>query len=139
MLASLALQHLSETLDKSSVSLLHYFCDFANRKEQTKESTLKSFFRQIITQGQLPVLQAIADSRLKIGSLRPPSAKDLLNVLDNICSTKQFVVVIDGPDELENAKDLKNILGPFITNNCRILVSSRDLPEIRSVFQKHRC
>jgi NACHT domain len=134
MLASIALQHLSETLDGSLVSLVYYFCDFANRKEQKKEAIWKSLLRQAIAQRQLPVLEALASSRAQLNTLRPASAKDLSNALNAICSSGQVILVFDAPDELENAKELESILHPFLRNNCRILVTSRDLPEIRSVL-----
>jgi hypothetical protein len=132
MLASVAIQHLSETVEGASTCLLHYFCDFASRKKEKEEAIWRSLLQQIIAQRPVPVLQAFASSRVKLGSSRLASSKDLYYILDTICSSEQVVIVFDAPDELENVKDMITILSPFTKNNCRILVTSRDLPEIRS-------
>ncbi|RDW56944.1 hypothetical protein BP5796_13011 [Coleophoma crateriformis] len=131
ILASVALQHLSESLDGASVCLLHYFCEFSNRKEQKKEAIWKSLLRQVITQGRI---QAIATLKSRLGSSRPASSKDLSDALDTICSSEKVIIILDGPDELENVKDMKAILNPFMKHHCKILVTSRDLPEIRSIL-----
>ena len=134
VLASVALQNLTETLEAEPVCLLYYFCDFANRKEQKKEAIWKCLLRQVIAQNPAPALQALTCSRGRLGSIRPASSRELSDAFGTVCSSQQVVLVIDGLDELESAKDMKAILGSFVKANCRILVTSRDLPEIRSVL-----
>lgn len=132
VLASVALQHLTNSLEKELVCLLHYFCEFANRKVQNKEAIWKSLLRQVIAQVQPPVLDAITSSRGRLVSSRLASSRDLSDALDTVCANQKVVLVFDGLDELELGKDVKAILSPFIKADCRILVTSRDLPEIRS-------
>ena len=134
VLASVALQHLTETLEAEPVCLLYYFCDFANRKEQKKEAIWKCLLRQVIAQERASALQALACSRGRLGSIRPASSRELSDAFGTICASQKVVLVIDGLDELESPTDMKAILGSFVKANCRTLVTSRDLPEIRSVL-----
>ncbi|KAK2033526.1 hypothetical protein LX32DRAFT_679708 [Colletotrichum zoysiae] len=134
MLAALAIQDLSVQSD--SISTLHYWFDYGNRKEQTKESVWKDLLRQAIVQGKGPTIQALVDFRKKLGLHRPASSKDLSDALRTVCAMQQLVLVLDGPDEMENPRDLKIILSPFIKTNCRVLVTSRDIPEIRSTLNE---
>jgi hypothetical protein len=134
MLAAAALQNLAESAPER-VCLLSYFCDFANRKEQTKEAIWKTFLSQAIAQGNESVTQVLKDHRQRLGSGRPPVAKDLSEAIFMVASQIDLVVVLDGPDELANPQDLKAILSPFIKASCRILVTSSDLPEIHALFK----
>ncbi|KAK1990313.1 hypothetical protein LX36DRAFT_417115 [Colletotrichum falcatum] len=134
MLAALALQDLSGQPDP--LAGLHYWFDYGNRKEQTKESVWKDLLRQVIAQGDGPAIQALTSLRKKLGPHRPISSKDLSDALKIVCEVQQFVLVLDGPDEMEKPGNLKAILLPFIKANCRVLVTSRDIPEIRSALSQ---
>lgn len=53
---------------------------------------------------------------------------------DVVLSAQTVVLVIDGPDEMESPPVLKSILASFIKSNCRMMVTSREIPEIRAAL-----
>ncbi|KAK8075334.1 hypothetical protein PG997_009997 [Apiospora hydei] len=134
MLASVVLQHLIDNLEDDSLAVLRFFCDFPSRKAQTKEAIWKSLLSQLITQGRPPVLQALDTFRSSLGTTRTISLMELSDALYEACSIQQVILIFDGPDELESPKDIKAILHPFVKAYCRILMTSRDLPEIRAAM-----
>lgn len=134
VLASVALESLTQSLEKQPVCLLRYFCEFANRKVQNKEAIWKTLLSQVISQAQSSTIRTVMESRGRLKSSRTPSATDLRDVLWTISQAQRVVLVFDGMDELQNARDIKAILHPFIKSNCSILVTSRDVPEIRTAL-----
>ncbi|KAK7962817.1 uncharacterized protein PG986_003642 [Apiospora aurea] len=128
------LQHLIDNLQDASLAVLRYFCDFPSRTAQTKEGIWKSLLSQLIKQGRPPVLQALDTFRSRLGTTRTISLMELSDALYEACSIQQVILVLDGPDELESPKDIKAILPPFVKAHCRILMTSRDLPEIRAAL-----
>ncbi|EQB51733.1 hypothetical protein CGLO_08702 [Colletotrichum gloeosporioides Cg-14] len=132
MLAAVAIQHLRARAD--SIPVLHYFFDFGNRKEHTKEAVWKDLLRQVIAKGSPSTVQKLVNFRKKLGIRRPVSSKDFSDALKIACAGQQFFLVLDGSDEMENPRELKTILVPF--NNASVLVTSRDTPEIHSTLNK---
>jgi hypothetical protein len=43
-------------------------------------------------------------------------------------------VILDAPDELENPKMLISLLQAFVKAGCRLLVTSRDIPDLRNAL-----
>lgn len=134
MLAAVAIQDMGAR--EGSVAVLHYFFDFGNRKEQTKETIWKDLLRQVIANGAAHTVQKLVNFRQELGLHRPASSKDFSDALKVACADRHFVLVLDGPDEMENPRELKTILVPFINANCSVLVTSRDTPEIRSILNQ---
>ena|SRR5436190_16142897 len=63
------------------------------------------------------------------------SPKDLSQIFTKACSLqKNTYLVIDGPDELNDPDGLLSYLQSFVDAGCRILVTSRDISNIRSKF-----
>lgn len=132
MLAAVAIQDLGARA--GPVPVLHYFFDFGNRKEQTKETIWKDLLRQVIAKGNASTVQKLVNFRMELGLHRPASSKDFSDALKIACADQQFVLVLDGPDEMETSRDLKTIVVPFA--NASLLVTSRDTPEIRSTLSQ---
>ncbi|WQF76737.1 Putative NACHT nucleoside triphosphatase, P-loop containing nucleoside triphosphate hydrolase [Colletotrichum destructivum] len=135
MLAAVILHHLNTSIE--SFAVLHYFFDFVNRKEQTKEAIWKDLLCQIIATGHVSVIQALTGLRKQSSGLhRSASPEDVYNALKTVCTVQQFFLVLDGPDEMENPRGLKTVLAPLVKGNCRVLITSRDIPEIRSTLDE---
>ncbi|KAH9233339.1 hypothetical protein K456DRAFT_1739167 [Colletotrichum gloeosporioides 23] len=116
--------------------VLHYFFDFGNREEQTRETIWKDLLRQVIARGDATTIQKLVSFRKELGILRPRSSKDFSDALKIACTDQQFVLVLDGPDEMKNPKELRIILVPFTHVNCSILITSRSTPEMRSALKQ---
>ncbi|KAE9569099.1 hypothetical protein CGMCC3_g14852 [Colletotrichum fructicola] len=132
MLAAVAIQDLGARA--GSVPVLYYFFDFGSRKEQTKETIWKALLRQVIRKGSASTVQKLVNFRNELGLHRPAGSKDFSDALKIACADQQFSLVLDGPDEMENSRELKSILVPF--TNASVLVTSRDTPEIRSTMSQ---
>ncbi|KAF4811647.1 Ankyrin repeat and KH domain-containing protein 1 [Colletotrichum tropicale] len=132
MLAAVAIQDLSAR--SASIGVLHYFFDFGNRKEQTKETIWKALLRQVIRKRRASTVQKLVNFRKESGFHRPAIPRDISDALKIACADQEFVLVLDAPDEMENSKELKTILVPF--TNASVLVTSRDTPEIRSTLDQ---
>ncbi|KAF4901505.1 Ankyrin repeat and SOCS box protein 13 [Colletotrichum fructicola] len=132
MLAAVAIQDLGARA--GSVPVLYYFFDFGSRKEQTKETIWKALLRQVIRKGSASTVQKLVNFRNELGLHRPAGSKDFSDALKIACADQQFSLVLDGPDEMENSRELKSILVPF--TNASVLVTSRDTPEIRSTLSQ---
>jgi hypothetical protein len=79
----------------------------------------------------LPLLQQY---RQKSNS--PPRLKDLTKAFLGVCSALQgSFLVVDGLDELEDRKDLLPILILASSTGLKVLVTSRDVPDIRHSLQ----
>ncbi|KAJ0345653.1 hypothetical protein COL154_009244 [Colletotrichum chrysophilum] len=94
------------------------------REEQTRETIWKDLLRQVIARGDATTIQKLVSFRKELGILRPRSSKDFSDALKIACADQQFVLVLDGPDEMKNPKELRIILVPFTHVNCSILITS---------------
>lgn len=131
VISSMVLHHLTHSLEQDPSScLLHYFCEFANRQLQKKDDVLMTLLRQAILQAPRTVLAALIRFRGRLGVARSASSKDLCDALETICAKQKVFIVLDGLDELEQVKDIKVILSPFIKTESKLFIASRDLPEI---------
>ncbi|KAI6307324.1 hypothetical protein MCOR29_009744 [Pyricularia oryzae] len=134
VLASIVLQHLVDNAKEEGQLVLHYFCNFASRKTQTKEAIWRSLLDQVIMDGDSTVVEALIAFSCQQPETKTASLNDLTKIWNGVLSGQGFVLVIDGPDELETPMVLKGVLAPFIKTNCRIMVTSRDIPEVRSAL-----
>lgn len=134
VLATIALQNLTGKLQLQSDCVVHYFCDFANRKEQKKDDIWRSLLIQGLSQADATTVEALKRLHQRSGHLKNATSSNLHEAILTLCSSQRVVLILDGPDELENVKDTKAIIAPFVKANCNILITSRDIPEIRSTL-----
>ncbi|CAG9956823.1 unnamed protein product [Clonostachys rosea f. rosea IK726] len=139
MIATVALQDLRSRLkDDQSVCVVGYFCEFSNRKRQKKDSIWRDILFQIVAQDRPAVTKFLLSCWLKPGRTNYAKNDEIADALYAVCRSVNVVIVMDGPDELENLKDLRAILDPFLKSDSKIMITSRDLPEIRYVFGSRR-
>ncbi|TLD19052.1 hypothetical protein PspLS_10001 [Pyricularia sp. CBS 133598] len=134
VLASIVLQNLLDNAEDEDQLVLHYFCNFASRKTQTKEAIWRSLLGQAITNCGPSVVETLSTFRSQQPKTKTASLNDLPNIWHVVLSAQTVVLVIDGPDELDSPMVLKGVLAPFVKIGCRIMVTSRDMPEIHSAL-----
>ena len=124
---------LSVVQDLPESTVLYHFCDLAVRKSIV---VLQSFLRQVLHTGsrhQVSLLEQCKQSNT-------PSLKELSMTLSNTARlNKNTFIVVDALDEFEDRKSLMTILRGLAKAGIKVLVTSRDIPDIRDVFQTEKC
>ncbi|TLD11357.1 hypothetical protein PgNI_06501 [Pyricularia grisea] len=100
--------------------------EVALRKHMEELVPLRGLFSEFLSVAEtLTVLPAM---HRKVENLNLEQNSDV------VLSAQTVVLVIDGPDEMESPPVLKSILASFIKSNCRMMVTSREIPEIRAAL-----
>jgi hypothetical protein len=110
-------------------SVAFYFCDFAYRDQQKPLDVLQSLLRQLLEQGDADVVSQLKSFCADPSKLR--SAKEVAEIFSTVCSLRRTYLVIDALDEADEQNLILSHLQPLINTGTRILVMSRDLPNIR--------
>jgi len=135
LLASIAVRNLSKKRNWDSSCVVSYFCDFGARKQQDTTTVLQSVLRQVVEQGDENVILSVSkwiNSADKISS-----EEDLWQGFCTACLTQpNTYLILAAPDELENPKMLVSLFQPFVTAGCRLLVTSRDVPDLKNALGK---
>ena len=127
---------LSVVQDLPESTVLYHFCDLAVRKSII---VLQSFLRQILHQGsrhQVSLLEQCCKHSTT------PSLKELsMTLSDTARLNKNTFIVVDALDEFEDRKSLIPILQGLAKAEAgfKVLVTSRDIPDIRDAFQTEKC
>ena len=85
--------------------------------------------RQLVVQGDANLVSA-----LKRSCAEPTALTNRVNMAEiaaEACTFQLTYLVIDGLDELDDPNGLLCLLPPLIECGCRVLITSRDLPNIR--------
>ena len=122
---------LSIVQDLTESTVLYHFCDLAVRKSIV---VLQSFLRQILHEGnrhQVSLLERCCKHS------NNPSLKELSTTLSDTARLNKntFIVV----DAFEDRKSLIPILRGFTKAGIKVLVTSRDIPDIRDALQTEKC
>ena len=125
---------LSIVQDLPESTVLYHFCDLAVRKSIV---VLQSFLRQILHAGsrhQVSLLERCCKQS------NTPSLKELTTTLsDTARLNKNTFIVVDALDEFEDRKSLIPIVRRLTKAGIKVLVTSRDIPDIRDAFQTEKC
>lgn len=135
LLASIVIRDLWESAIKVHPACITYhFCDFAERKQQNATTILRSLLRQVVECGDKSVISTLNQHRLSMD--QSPSLQAFAQAFSTVCAVQgRTYVVLDAPDELENPKELLALCHSFVEVGCRVLVTSRDVPDLRDVLQ----
>ena len=126
---SLAIGELSKRHEKTRTAVVSFFCDSRLRKHQKPESILLDVLRQLVVQGDANLVSA-----LKRSYAEPSALTNRINIAEiaaEACTFQLTYLVIDGLDELDDLNGLLCLLPSLVEGGCRVLVTSRDLPNIR--------
>jgi hypothetical protein len=128
---SIAIDELSSTRNSNDACVSHYFSDFVTRKQQTEKVVLQTILAQMIEPGREEAVEVLRNCRNELPS--EPKASDLSRAFTEICSKRKVYLILDAPDELEN-KEVISRLHSFVDAGCRVLVTSRDHPDLREAL-----
>jgi hypothetical protein len=113
----------------------YYFLDFTTPKQQNEIAILQSILQQVVehdTEEAISVLLKRRNERSR------PKPGDLSLALAEVCrKQKKTYLILDAPDELET-RQIVSRLQSFVDAGCRVLVTSRDQPDLREAFQTAR-
>ena len=133
LLAAIAVRSLSKKSNWDSSCVASYFCDFGARKQQDTTTILQSVLNQVVERGDQNVILSVSkwiNSADKISSV-----EDLWQAFCAACLTQpNTYLILDAPDELENPKMLVGLFQPFVMAGCRLLVTSRDVPDLKNAL-----
>lgn len=129
LLASLAIEQLSKKCEEMNSSVAYCFCDFSSREQQKPVDIIRYLLRQLVEQGDGQLVSALKKSC--VDPVKLANLKDLARTVAEACALKLTYLVVDGPDELNDPDGLLSLLQSFVDVGCRVLVTSRDLPNIR--------
>ena len=111
-------------------AVLYYFCDFSAQEQQYPLDIFQCLLRQLIDQGNREVITTLHELCKDPSRLRNLEA--LAQILTKACTLVETYLILDAPDELKEPNSLLCHLPSFVEAGCRVLVTSRDLPNIRS-------
>ena len=145
MLASLVIDHLSETIRQGSTSVIYIYCDYRAQFEQTLPSLIASLLKQSLQ--QQPVIPAdirkACQDHQKAGTR--PDSHDMLKMLrrSTECFTRTYFVV-DALDELSSEDQVRhNLLEELrslqAAHGHNLLTTSRHITNLALDFQAPLC
>ncbi|KAK5048092.1 hypothetical protein LTR84_006282 [Exophiala bonariae] len=134
--ASVVIESLSEMQDQGErYYVLHHFCNFASRQQETEMVILQDLLSQVVEQGDDMIVSYLYAKRHSISS-RSSTPKELAHIMAQLPLNRPIYVVFDGLDEVENPKMVASWLMFLVKSNFRVLVTSRDHPDIRTAFNQ---
>ncbi|KAJ9606743.1 hypothetical protein H2200_008752 [Cladophialophora chaetospira] len=132
LLASIAIDWLSKNSGKDASGVLYYFCDFTSRRQQTDLTILQSLLRQMLDQKCETVVPILSKHLQKGFSV--PKVEELLSAFKEVCSQSKFYLVFDAPDKLDSSQFILSQVPVLVQAGCRVLVTSRDHPDVRKAL-----
>ena len=67
-----------------------------------------------------------------------PKADELFSAIKEVCSQQNSYLIFDAPDELDSPESILSRLYGLVQAGCRVLLTSRDHPDVRAVFASGR-
>ncbi|KAL9082809.1 MAG: hypothetical protein Q9165_008768 [Trypethelium subeluteriae] len=141
MMAAVAIHHIYRVAYGNKVGVAYLFCSYKSQVDQSTYNLLAALLRQLVL-GR-PDLAAPAvelhNQHSKCGT--KPSLNELMQVLEKTCSSYSTTyIVIDALDECSNTNIVRDDLIQKLRElqaggNMRLLLTSRDLPEITKFFK----
>jgi hypothetical protein len=129
---SIAINRLLEDSAKNKSLVLHYFCDFMTRKQQTDLTIVQSILGQVAEHGDENVVSILSKHRREASSM--PKIDVMWRVLDEVCDVHRVFLIIDALDELDTPRTILSRLQSLVAAGGRVLVTSRDHPDLRAAL-----
>ncbi len=89
----------------------------------------------MVEYGDDETVSALLKHRNELGTTPKPA--DLSLAFAEACHKRKTYLILDAPDELET-KQVVSRLESFVDAGCRVLVTSRDHPDLREAFSAAR-
>ena len=145
MLASLAIDHLSETFRTGSSCVIYVYCDYRMQQEQTLSSLIASLLKQSLQQQQeiTADVKEAYQGRVRAGTR--PKVQEMLKLLQKaMASFSRTYVVVDALDELSSQDQVRQSLleelrSLQVTHGCNLLITSRHITNLTLEFREPLC
>lgn len=126
------IKELQRTSAANNEVVLHYFCRFDSRKQQTELEIMRSLVCQLLQLGKYGILEDVNDLRASHPS--EPDPDELPSILAKVVQKSTTYLVIDGLDELENPKKTIQRMQAFFEAGGHVMITSRLHPDISRAF-----
>lgn len=120
--------HLLQERKQNSL-VVYFFCDFSSQNQVKTIDILHHLVRQIVDQGSGEMLSTLKESCGDPSALQ--NANQVVQLLVLAASVQPIYLVVDGLDELKTPNELLGHILELAKSEIHILVTSRDLPQIR--------
>lgn len=114
---------------KQNFLVVYFFCDFSSQNQVKTIDLLHHLLRQIIDQGSGEMLSTLKESCGDPSALQ--NANQVVQLLVLAASVQPIYLVVDGLDEFKTSNELLVHILELAESEIHILVTSRDLPQIR--------
>jgi hypothetical protein len=132
LLAAVLIDDLQKRSAPDDMVVLHYFCQFDRRKQQSELAMLISMVSQLVHTDQEHVAEAV--NKLNASSHLQVKIGDLHAILAGVCKRKKVCFVVDGLDELDNVKVIVSRLQKLSEAGGKVALFSRIHPDIGKAF-----
>ncbi|RXW25640.1 hypothetical protein EST38_g228 [Candolleomyces aberdarensis] len=132
-LSGVAFNNLQEEF--SDDVILHHFCDFSERNQQTSIAVVKTLLHQVLNQANDDQIVKLRTHREK--SKTTLKLATLSSILIDVCSSHSTFLVLDALDEFNDRKTLYPVLQQLVQAGWRVMATSRSLPDISDSFRSY--
>ncbi|RXW17995.1 hypothetical protein EST38_g7853 [Candolleomyces aberdarensis] len=132
-LSAVAFNNLQEEFGDGLI--LHHFCDFSERNQQTSSAVVKALLHQVLSQANDDQIVKLRKHREKPKAVLKLAT--LTSILIDVCPSHSTFLVLDGLDEFDDRKNLCPVLKQLVQAGWHVLATSRALPDIADAFQNY--
>ncbi|KAJ2930181.1 hypothetical protein H1R20_g6860, partial [Candolleomyces eurysporus] len=115
--------------------ILHHFCDFSERNQQTSSAVVKNLLHQVLNQANDDQIAKLRKHREKTKAILKLSS--LSSILIDVCSIQSTFLVVDALDEFDDRKNLYPVFKQLVQAGWHVIATSRALPDIADAFRNH--
>ncbi|KAJ2931455.1 hypothetical protein H1R20_g5590, partial [Candolleomyces eurysporus] len=115
--------------------ILHHFCDFSERNQQTSIAVVKTLLHQVLNQANDDQIVKLRKHREKSKTMLKLAT--LSSILIDLCSSHSTFLVVDALDEFDDRKTLYPVLKQLVQAGWHVMVTSRSLPDISDAFRSY--
>ncbi|KAJ2931521.1 hypothetical protein H1R20_g5586, partial [Candolleomyces eurysporus] len=115
--------------------ILHHFCDFSERSQQTSIAVVKTLLHQVLNQANDDQIVKLRKHREK--SKTTLKLATLSSILIDVCSSRSTFLVLDALDEFDDRKTLYPVLKQLVQAGWHVMATSRSLPDISDAFRSY--
>lgn len=135
MLASIAIDHLQETLCDKTIPVVYIYCDYRKQQEQTPINLMVSILKQLL-QHQMSVPDRVMQSYHR--HINSETRRNLEEVDDlikvSLADISHAYVVVDALDELSMSSQVRQILLKKLrslqkAHSLNLMITTRPIPQ----------
>lgn len=145
MLASLAIDHLSETFRTRRSCVIYIYCDYRMQQQQTLSSLIASLLKQSLQQQQVVTADVTEACQGHIRAGTRPKVQEMLEMLQTaMASFSRIYVIVDALDELSSQDQgrqnlLEELRSLQVAQGCNLLITSRHITNLALEFREPLC